>query len=75
MCLGVPGRVEELLEDGRARVDVSGNSMEVSVKLTPEVKVGQYVLIHAGFAMEIVDEAWARETLCILEELRQYARL
>lgn len=75
MCLGVPGRVEELLGDGRARVDVSGNSMEISVKLTPEVKVGQYVLIHAGFAMEIVDEAWAQETLGIWEELQRYAEL
>jgi len=75
VCLGVPGRVEEILENDRARVDVSGNSLEISIRLTPEVKVGQYVLIHAGFAMQIVDEAWAKETLGLLEELRQYAQL
>lgn len=75
MCLGVPGRVEELLPNDKARVDVSGNSVEISIRLTPEVKVGQYVLIHAGFAMQIVDEAWAHETMALLKELESYAQL
>jgi len=75
VCLGVPGRVEELLPNDKARVDVSGNSVEISIRLTPEVKVGQYVLIHAGFAMQIVDEAWAHETMALLKELESYAQL
>lgn len=74
MCLGVPGKVVELLENHMARVDVKGNLFEVSVRLTPEVKAEQYVLIHAGFAMEIIDETWALETLEILEDLQRYAR-
>lgn len=74
MCLGVPGKVVELLENHMARVDVKGNLFEVSVRLTPEVKAGQYVLIHAGFAMEIIDETWALETLEILEDLQRYAQ-
>jgi len=55
-------------------VDVSGNAVEISVKLTPEVKVGEYVLIHAGFAMEIIEESIALETMELLEELERYAR-
>lgn len=73
MCLGVPGRVIELLERDMARVDVSGNIVEVSVRLVPDVKVGDYVLIHAGFAMEIIDEGLAVETMEALEEVRRYA--
>lgn len=66
MCIGVPGRIIELQENYRAIVDVNGNRMEISVRLTPEVEPGQYVLIHAGFAMEIIDEDAARETMQIL---------
>lgn len=75
MCLGVPGKVMALLAGDMARVDVNGNLFEVSVKLTPQVKVGEYVLIHAGFAVEIIDEAWALETIKVLEEIKQYAEL
>jgi len=57
-----------------ARVDVSGNLLEISVRLTPEVRVGQHVLIHAGFAMQIIDEDLARETREVWEELQRYAR-
>ncbi|NLU49955.1 MAG: HypC/HybG/HupF family hydrogenase formation chaperone [Syntrophomonadaceae bacterium] len=74
MCLGVPGRVVDLLENHMARVDVSGNLLEISVRLTPEVRVGQHVLIHAGFAMQIIDEDLARETREVWEELQRYAR-
>jgi len=74
MCLGVPGRVVDLLENHMARVDVSGNLVEISVRLTPEVRVGQHVLIHAGFAMQIIDEDLARETREVWEELQRYAR-
>ncbi len=72
MCLGVPGKVVELMEHDMARVDVNGNQTEISVRLTPEVELGQYVLIHAGFAMEIMDESIALETMQYLEEMLQY---
>jgi hydrogenase expression/formation protein HypC len=63
MCLGVPGKVLELLEYNKATVDVNGNQVDISVRLTPEVEVGQFVLIHAGFAMEVIDENLAEETM------------
>lgn len=69
MCLGVPGKVLLLKENGVATVDVDGNQMDVSVRLTPEVEPNQYVLIHAGFAMEIMDEEIARETMQLIKEL------
>lgn len=75
MCLGVPGKIIELKENHRAIVDVNGNQMEISVRLTPEVQAGQYVLIHAGFAMEIIDEDAARETMQILLEVISYGQL
>lgn len=75
MCLGVPGKIIELKENHRAIVDVNGNQMEISVRLTPEAQAGQYVLIHAGFAMEIIDEDAARETMQILLEVISYGQL
>lgn len=72
MCLGVPAKVIELIANEVARVDVNGNQTEISVRLTPEVKINEYVLVHAGFAMEIIDESIALETMKYLEELLQY---
>lgn len=72
MCLGVPGKVVKLLDNNTATVDVNGNRVDISVRLTPQVKVGQYVLIHAGFAMEIIDESMAEETMQWLKELQPY---
>ncbi len=72
MCLGVPGKVVQIMERGVARVDVDGNQTDISIKLTPEVELGQFVLIHAGFAMEIIDQEVAAETMSLLKELLQY---
>jgi hydrogenase expression/formation protein HypC len=72
MCLGVPAKVIEKMANDIARVDVNGNQTEISIRLTPEVKLGEYVLVHAGFAMEIIDESVAMETMHYLEEMLQY---
>lgn len=72
MCLGVPGKVLEIKDHEVARVDVHGNQMDISIRLTPEVELNQYVLIHAGFAMEIIDEQVAAETISYMEELGWY---
>lgn len=72
MCLGVPAKVMEKMENDVARVDVNGNQTEISVRLTPEVEIGQYVLVHAGFAMEIIDESIALETMQYIEEIMQH---
>ncbi len=66
MCLAVPGRVLEVSGD-RARVDFNGNQSEVCTALTPQAAPGEWVLVHAGFAITMLDEADARETWKYLE--------
>lgn len=72
MCLGVPAKVLEFVEGQMAVVDVDGNQVNISIQLVPEVKIGQYVLVHAGFAMDIVDESFAEETMKLLKELQHH---
>jgi hydrogenase expression/formation protein HypC len=75
MCLGVPGKILEVKENDVAQVDVDGNQLDISIRLTPEVQRGQFVLVHAGFAMEIIDESLAVETMDLLKELQKYREL
>lgn len=70
MCLAIPALVKSR-EGQEAEVEVGGVTRRVSLYLTPEAKVGDYVLLHTGYAINIVDEAEARETLKLLEELVQ----
>lgn len=72
MCLGVPAKIIELMNNDVAIVDVNGNQTEINIRLTPGVEINQYVLVHAGFAMEIIDENIALETMQYLEEIMQY---
>ncbi len=72
MCLGVPAKVVEFVEGQMAVVDVDGNQVNISIQLVPQVKIGQYVLVHAGFAMDIVDESFAEETMKLLKELQHH---
>jgi len=68
MCLAIPVLVKSI--DGRlAEVEVGGVSRQVSIWLTPEVKVGDYVLLHTGYAISIIDEDEAEETLKLLTEM------
>jgi hydrogenase expression/formation protein HypC len=69
MCLAAPGRVIEI--DGRtARVEYSGGlKREAGLEALPEARVGDYVLVHAGYAITRLDEAEARETLKAIREL------
>ncbi len=72
MCLAIPGRVAELYESGgvtMARVDFGGIAREACLAYLPETKVGDYVLVHAGFAISAVDEEEARQTLSDLERM------
>ncbi|HWP95677.1 MAG TPA: HypC/HybG/HupF family hydrogenase formation chaperone [Syntrophomonadaceae bacterium] len=75
MCLGVPGKIIELKEHNVGVVDIQGNQVSISVALTPEVEVGQHVLVHAGFAMEIIDEEEALKTMALLEEMMSYGEM
>lgn len=76
MCLAIPGRIVEIVdeENSIAKVEVGGVRRNVNVGMLDreEVAVGNYVLIHVGFAMTKIDEAEAKETLRVLEEIGQY---
>jgi hydrogenase expression/formation protein HypC len=76
MCLAIPGRIVEIVDtDNRiAKVEVGGVKRNINVGMLPEneTHVGDYVLIHVGFAMSKVDEREAEETLRILKELGEY---
>jgi hydrogenase expression/formation protein HypC len=61
MCLAIPARIVEM-EGDRAVVDAMGNRWNARTTLLPEVKVGDLVLVHAGFAISTVDEQEAKET-------------
>lgn len=68
MCLAVPVRVTSIKGD-EAETEVSGVRRRISIALTPAVKVGDYVLVHTGFSIGVVDETEAQETLKLLEEM------
>jgi hydrogenase expression/formation protein HypC len=74
MCLAIPARVVELIDEENqlARVEVGGVRRNVNVGLLDDPKVGDYVLIHVGFALSKVDEREAEETLRLLRELGSY---
>ena len=69
MCLAVPAKVLNIA-GSVARVSVNGVEREASLMLLPEVKLGDYVLVHAGFAMQIVEEKDAEETYALLAEMK-----
>ncbi len=69
MCLAVPVRVVAVEEDGWGQVEVAGVRRRVNLQMVPEAQVGDYVLLHAGYAIARVDEEEARETLRLLEEI------
>jgi len=72
MCLAVPGKVLEIYKEKQplmGKVDFSGIRKEVCLELVPEVQVGEYVVVHVGFAISIMDEEEATETLKLLDEL------
>jgi hydrogenase expression/formation protein HypC len=71
VCLGIPGRIVETEEGGLMRmgkVDFGGITREICLAYVPEADVGDYVIVHAGFAISRVDEAEAQETLALLVE-------
>ncbi|MDT3427375.1 hydrogenase expression/formation protein HypC [Paenibacillus forsythiae] len=68
MCLAIPGEVESVCGD-RAVVDITGIRREVSIALVDPVNVGDYLLVHAGCAIAIIDKQEAMETLELLHQL------
>ena len=68
MCLAVPMKVEKI-EGAIATVESGGMEMQVDISLTPDVKVGEYVIVHAGFAIEKLKTDEAEETLKMIAEV------
>lgn len=73
MCLAIPAQISELHEGSMATVDILGVTREISIDLTPDAKEGDYVLVHAGFAIEVVDEQFAQETLDLIRQFPDLA--
>jgi hydrogenase expression/formation protein HypC len=72
MCLGIPGRVTEIFDDRDllcGRVDFAGAVKEVCLAYVPDVQVGEYVIVHVGFAISRLDEEEALRTLRMLRQL------
>lgn len=68
MCLAIPALVKSI-DNKEALVEVGGITRRVSLWLTPEAKVGDYVIVHTGYAISILDQKQAEETLALLEEI------
>jgi len=68
MCLAIPVKISSI-EGTLAQVEIGGNRIQVSIELTPEAVVGSYVLQHAGYAISVLDEEEALETLSMLGEI------
>ena len=75
MCLAIPAQVKSINENNLATVDILGVTREVALDLTPSAEVGSYVRIHAGFAIEVVSEEAAQETLDLIKEFPELADL
>lgn len=69
MCLALPAKVVELLADDMAVVDLAGVRKEISVALLPEARPGDYVILHVGYALSLLDPAEAARTLALFEQL------
>lgn len=68
MCLAIPARITELKDDHLATVDILGVTRDIAVDLTPQANIGDFVLVHAGFAIEVVDPDYAQETIDLIRD-------
>jgi hydrogenase expression/formation protein HypC len=72
MCLGVPGKIVDIYEKGglkMAKVDFDGISREACLAYVPEAQLGEYCIIHVGFAISLLSESEAKETLDLLRQI------
>jgi hydrogenase expression/formation protein HypC len=79
MCLGVPGKVIELEENplglAMGKVSFGGIAKEICLAYVPETQVGDYVIVHAGFALSVIDEEEAMEVFEMLKQMEKLAEL
>ena len=75
MCLAVPGKITEVYEANglhMCKIDFGGVTREACIETLPEAKVGDYTIIHAGFALNLLSESEAKETLDLLREIGEF---
>ena len=74
MCLAIPGKIVEIVDEENqiAKVEVGGVRRNINTGLLDDTRIGDYVLIHVGFAMSKIDEHEAHETLRVLQEMGSY---
>lgn len=73
MCLAMPAQVTKILDNQRAIVNLGGIEKEISVLLLEQVKAGDYVILHVGYALTKLDEQDAKKTLTLFAEMMQGA--
>ncbi len=76
MCLGIPGKILTIYEDHgtkMAKIDFGGVTREACIEVIPEAKPGDWTIVHAGFALNLLSESDAEETLNILREMAELA--
>lgn len=72
MCLAIPALIKSI--DGKeAEAEIGGISRRISLWLTPDARVGDYVLLHSGYAINVLDQEQAEETLELLREIAEFA--
>ncbi len=76
MCLGVPGKIIQIYEANgllMGKIDFGGVTREACLAYVPEAQIGDYTIIHVGFALHLIDEQEAQETLALLHEIADQA--
>jgi len=68
MCLAIPAQIIEIKSEDKAIVEMDGLKKEISIILIDELEVGDYVIVHVGFALNIIDEDEALKTIALFEE-------
>jgi hydrogenase expression/formation protein HypC len=71
MCLAVPAKITRIEEPGLGLVDYLGNEVRTNFSLLPQAKVGDWVIVHAGFAISVLDKKEARKTLRLFREMAE----
>ncbi len=74
MCLAIPGRLLNKVDDSRGTVDLGGITKEISLVFLPDAKVGDWLIIHTGFALQTISEQDALDTISLLQEAYSTAK-
>ncbi len=77
MCLAIPGKVVEITDENGLKmgtVDINGSLTRACLEYVPDIQLGQYTIVHAGFALKIIDEKEAAESLKLWDELLKEQR-